>query len=222
MNGYGFPGPLQLFRVKIHGTEKLSGIHRQSIHNLVLVIHLQTPFPAQPCQHLHIGGGIMASVGENKLRRIIVLQKSLEQRKFGAAGQQACLNTLITFKTGKCLVFQIGIQRLYNLHIRIHIHTAHFQQGHQPHIIRHKRPPARFVSLVNISGSRRKIEIGFIPLHNLVIRTELLPAGNALFRQRRLRFPAKPAVMDDFWDTHCVSPLPVSLRTRRRIPARGQ
>lgn len=51
------------------------------------------------------------------------------------------------------------------------------------------------------------IEVVLIPLADLKIRAELLPAGDALLGKLRLFAAAKPAVVDDLWDHVSVSNL---------------
>ena len=44
------------------------------------------------------------------------------------------------------------------------------------------------------------IKVVLVPLADLKIRAELLPAGDAPLGKLRLFAAAKPAVVDDFWD----------------------
>ena len=51
------------------------------------------------------------------------------------------------------------------------------------------------------------IEVVLIPLADLKIRAELLPAGDALLGKLRLFAAAKPAVVDDFGNHGSISNL---------------
>ena len=225
---------MQLLRVKVHRAEHFLGVDRKAVHDLKFSIRHQPMFPAQGRQDGDIGSHVVGAVGLYKTRAVIMLQKFLKQRKARAAGKQPRLHAGVRFKSGEGVVGEEGRQGLHQLHVRVHINAAHFRHSLQANIVRDKRPALSRVSLTHVLRRGGNVKILLVPLDDLVVRAEFLPAFNALFRQLRLGISAKPAVMNDFWNAHSCSPFrrcfPIfrvrpdtpSSRSVRAAPSSGQ
>ena len=141
-----------------------------------------------------------AAISTGKVQLFIFLDHRLNHWMVGLSSNgQTGGNILIVLKSNESLVIQQRRNVPQHLHVGVEIHAAVLLQHDKAHDVGHEGVFSRGIRLRH-EGHGEIIAVVLVPLADLKIRAELLPAGDALLGKFRLFAAAKPAVVDDLWD----------------------
>ena len=160
---------------------------------------------AQPDQCFGVAAGTVAVILHPVLhdeRPVVVLQKFQQERvALARSAAKPAGHLIIILEAEKGIVLQKVVQRADQLDVGIHINAAVLVQNFKAGVVGHKGPLFPFQRLFGVKRPGAVVVL-LVPLDDLVVRTELLPAFDTGEDFFRFGVPAKPAVVERFGNAH--------------------